>query len=175
MRSILVITCTVKLGVLASPPPPPLCTTLILKWAFAPNFTEFVVINAHRGVQCTCSMHMFNAHVQCTCSMHMFNAHVAHNLDTKTVKLSATRMGPGRWGFTQVKKQHFLSVSAANMANNQLSPCTFSTTECLQWWAFTPGTRHPSQDFGPKMGLGVCPKVGLYPGLYGRCVKQGCG
>ena len=41
------------------------------------------------------------------------------------------------------------------MANNQLLSGTFGTTECLQWWAFTPVTRHPLQDFGPKMGEGV--------------------
>ena len=53
------------------------------------------------------------------------------------------------------------------MANNQLPPCMFSTTECLQWWAFTRVERHPLQEFGPEIG-GICPRVGLYPELYGR-------
>ena len=49
---------------------PSMCTTLVLKWvgggggwAFAPNFTEFVVVNVH-GV---------------------FSAHVAHNLGANTL------------------------------------------------------------------------------------------
>ena len=53
------------------------------------------------------------------------------------------------------------------MVNNHLPPCTFSPTECLQWWAFTPVKKHPLQDFGPEMGVGICPRVGLYPELYG--------
>ena len=40
------------------------------------------------------------------------------------------------------------------MANNQLPPCSFSATGCLQWWAFTPVIRHLSQDLGPEMGGG---------------------
>ena len=40
------------------------------------------------------------------------------------------------------------------MVNNQLPPCTFSTTECFQWWAFILVKRHPLQDFGPEMGGG---------------------
>ena len=44
--------------------------------AFAPNFTEFVVVNAH-GV---------------------FSVHVAHNLDSKTVEQSAQRIVQGSWG-----------------------------------------------------------------------------
>ena len=47
------------------------------------------------------------------------------------------------------------------MVNNQLPPFTFSTTECLQRWAFNPLKRHPMQDFGLEMVVGVCPKVGL--------------
>ena len=47
------------------------------------------------------------------------------------------------------------------MANNQLPPCTFSAMERFQWWAFTPEIRHPLQDFGLEMGVGVCPRVVL--------------
>ena len=50
-----------------------LCTTLVLKWgvgAFAPNFMEFVVVKAD-GV---------------------LSAPFAHNLDAKTVELSAKRI-----------------------------------------------------------------------------------
>ena len=72
--------------------------------AFAQNFTELVVVNAH-GV---------------------FSAHAAHDFDAKTVELSAKRMvQKGRRRFIQAKKQkHFLSVSVARMANNKLPPCT---------------------------------------------------
>ena len=53
------------------------------------------------------------------------------------------------------------------MANNHLPPCTVTTTEWLQWWAFTPVKGHPLQDFVPEMGVGICPRVGLYPKLNG--------
>ena len=53
--------------------------------------------------------------------MGMFSAHVAHDLDAKTVEVSAERLVQGRWRFIQVK-QHFLSVLGARMANNQLPP-----------------------------------------------------
>ena len=74
-------------------------------WAFAQNFTEFVVVNAHR----------------------VFSAHAAHDFDAKTVELSAKRMvQKGRRRFIQAKKKHthILSVSVARMANNKLPPCT---------------------------------------------------
>ena len=29
-----------------------------------------------------------------------------------------------------------------------------------------PSKKHPVQDFRPKMGMGICPRVGLYPELY---------
>ena len=95
--------------------------------------------------------------------MGVFSAHVPHDLDAKTVELSAQRMVQGRWRFIQVNSNTFLSVLVARMANIWLPPCTSSTTECLQWWAFTPVKRHPLQDyFGPEMGGG-----GLYLTLYG--------
>ena len=86
--------------------------------------------------------------------MEVFSAPVAHDLDTKAVELSAKRMMQGRCGF---------SVLAVSMTN---SACTFSTTECLQWWVFTPVTRHPCRTSDPKWG-GDYPRVGLYPELYG--------
>ena len=59
------------------------------------------------------------------------------------------------------KKQHFLNVLVAKMANNQLRPCTFSMAECLQGWAFTPVTRHPLQDLGPTYRGGPIPRTSL--------------
>ena len=38
----------------------------------------------------------------------------------------------------------------------------FSTTECLQWWVFTPVKRHPPQDFGLEME-GWLPQGGPMP------------
>ena len=59
------------------------------------------------------------------------------------------------------KKQHFLNVLVAKMANNQLPPCTFSMVECLQGWAFTPVTRHPLQDLDPTCWGGPIPRTSL--------------
>ena len=39
--------------------------------------------------------------------MGVFSARVAHNLDAKTVELSAKRMVQGRWGFIQVNHNTF--------------------------------------------------------------------
>ena len=60
------------------------------------------------------------------------------------------------------EKTHLLSGLEARMVNNQLAPRTFSTTECLQWWALTPVV-HPLQDFGPEIGGGRLPQGGPIP------------
>ena len=49
------------------------------------------------------------------------------------------------------------------MANNQLPPCSFSTTECLQWWVFAPIRRHTLQGFESEMGVGCLPQGGPLP------------
>ena len=59
-----------------------------------------------------------------------------------------------------------VSVFGTKMANNQVPSCPFSTMECLQWLAFTPGKIYPLQDFGPEIGSGRLP-MGLHPELYG--------
>ena len=43
------------------------------------------------------------------------------------------------------------TLSKCLVAKNgkQLTSYTFSTMECLLWWAFTPVKVHPLQDFGP--------------------------
>ena len=64
-----------------------------------------------------------------------------------------------------------IGIMVTKMMNNQVPPCPFSKMECLQWWAFTPVKRHPLHNFGPEIGVGVCPRVGLYPALYGICKK----
>ena len=90
------------------------------------------------------------------------------------------------------QNQHSLTVLAAILANNQLPLCTFSITEGLTWWAFTPVKMHPLQDYGLKVGLGggggagVCPGVslylklngvhdGIYPAVYMIYVQKVCG
>ena len=93
--------------------------------------------------------------------MGVVSAHATQDLDTKTVDLSAKRRVQGRWRLI-----HFLSVLVAEMANNQLPPCTFSATGVLEAMGVTPVKRHPLQDFRPEMGVGVCPRVGLYLELY---------
>ena len=91
----------------------------------------------------------------------VFSANVAH----KTI---SPKTGARQVDVCPSKKTHtdFPSVSVARMANNHLPSCTFSQTECLQWWAFTPVKWHPLQDVGPEMGVGACPRVGLYTELY---------
>ena len=91
--------------------------------------------------------------------MGVFSAHVAHDCHAKTVELSAKIIVQRRRRFIQVET----TPSMARMANNQLPPCTFSTSECLQWWAFTMVNRHPLQDFGPEKGEGVYPKLTYTP------------
>ena len=66
-------------------------------------------------------------------------------------------------------KATFPSVLAEKLASNQLPPCTFSITKCVQGRAFTPVKRYRLQDFTHKMGVGVCPRMGLHPELYGTC------
>ena len=39
--------------------------------------------------------------------------------------------------------KHSLGVLVAKIENSQLPPCTFSMTELLQWWAFTPSKKTP--------------------------------
>ena len=98
--------------------------------------------------------------------MKVFSAHVAHDLDAKRLNYQPKEWCKADGVYPRKKKQYFLSVLVAQMAYNQLPRCTFSTTEWLQWWAFAPVPNHILQDFGPEMGAGICPIVGLYPELY---------
>ena len=54
------------------------------------------------------------------CPWEVFSARAAHNLDFKTVELSAKRMAQGRWGFIQVKKEPSLSVSVAKCSEHSV-------------------------------------------------------
>ena len=87
--------------------------------------------------------------------MWVVSAHIVQNLDAETVELAANKMVQVCKGFTQKEILRVL------VANNQLPSCTFSTTECLQWWAFkytlVHAHKHPLQDVGPEMGVGICP------------------
>ena len=73
-------------------------------------------------------------------------------------------------GVSLIQKKRVL---AAKMVNNQLPPCTFSTTE-FQRSAFTPVKRHPLQEFEPKLGWAFAPGCqGLYPELHGTSSDPG--
>ena len=44
------------------------------------------------------------------------------------------------------------------MANKQLPPCTFSTTDCSQGWVFTPVKRHHCRTLDPEWGWAFVPE-----------------
>ena len=66
------------------------------------------------------------------------------------------------WGDLPMSKT---TLSKCLVAKNgkQLTSYTFSTMECLLWWAFTPVKVHPLQDFGPYGEWTFAPEWAINP------------
>ena len=113
---------------------PPLCATLDLKWGWvggwvlAPNFTEFVVVNAH-GVFSACVAHDLNSKIV----NHPKEWHRADGAYPSKKKTLSKCFGGQKW--RTISCHHARLVRRSSCSGVYLSPVK----------------RNPLQDFGPKM------------------------
>ena len=96
------------------------------------------------------------------CSLHFFT----HNLDTKQFNYQP-KARSRQMGFIQVKITLSECFGYQNCKQSGVTMPFQYTTECLQWWAFTPGKDIRCRTLDLKKGVGICPRVGLYPELNG--------